>query len=175
MKKNYNQNSLVNFSNSFLKHFNAPTFHDSIEAVDSALKGHQKVAVILFDGMGRNITRKHLSSKSFIRNHYLTTINSTFPPTTTAATTAFLTGKYPIETGWLSWAQYFDKYQRNIILFKNTDYNTEEKLEPKNIGISELPITTIFELIKEHNPHIDTFDVKRRPIDPKGPKSLKGL
>ena len=175
MKKNYNQNSLVNFSNSFLKHFNAPTFHDSIEVVDSTLKGHQKVAVILFDGMGRNITRKHLSSKSFIRNHYLTTINSTFPPTTTAATTAFLTGKYPIETGWLSWAQYFDKYQRNIILFKNTDYNTEEKLEPKNIGISELPITTIFELIKEHNPHVDTFDVKRRPIDPKGPKSLKGL
>ena len=175
MKKNYNQNSLVNFSNSFLKHFNVPTFHDSIEVVDQALNGHKKVAVILFDGMGRNITRKHLSSKSFIRSHYLTTINSTFPPTTTAATTAFLTGKYPIETGWLSWTQYFDKYHRNIILFKNSDYNTEEKLEPKNIAINELPIETIFSLIKKHNSNVDVFDIKRKPIDDQGPKTLKGL
>ena len=175
MKKNYNQNSLVNFSNSFLKHFNAPTYHDSIEVVDSALKGHKKVAVILFDGMGRNITRKHLTSKSFIRSHYLTTINSTFPPTTTAATTAFLTGKYPIETGWMSWAQYFEKYNRNIILFKNVDYNTGEKLEPSNIANKELPITTIFELIKNANNNVDVFDVKRKPIDIKGPKTLKGL
>ena len=175
MKNNFNQNSLVNFSNSFLKHFNAPTFHDSIEVVDQALVNHKKVAVVLFDGMGRNITRKHLPSKSFIRSHYLTTINSTFPPTTTAATTGFLTGKYPIETGWLSWAQYFDKYQRNIILFKNIDYNTEEKLEPEAIAFNELPTTSILDIIKEHNPNVDTFDIKRRPIDPKGPKSLKGL
>ena len=175
MKNNFNQNSLINFSNSFLKHFNAPIFHDSLKEVDDALKNHQKVAVILFDGMGRNITRKHLSNESFIRQHYLCTINSTFPPTTTAATTAFLTGKYPIETGWLSWAQYFDKYQRNIILFKNVDYNSEEELEPKDIALIELPIKSILDIIKEHNPDIDTFDIKRRPIDPKGPKSLKGL
>ena len=175
MKKNYNQNSLVNFSNSFLKHFNALTYHESIPVVDQALKNHKKVAVILFDGMGRNITRKHLSSKSFIRSHYLTTINSTFPPTTTAATTAFLTGKYPIETGWMSWAQYFEKYQRNIILFKNVDYNTLEKCEEDNIANKELPITTLFELIKTANQNVDTFDIKRKPINPDGPKTLKGL
>ena len=175
MKNTFNQNSLINFSNSFLKHFNCETFHDSIEAVDIALKNHKKVAVILFDGMGRNITRKHLSPKSFIRKHYLCTINSTFPPTTTAATTGFLTGKYPIETGWMSWAQYFDKYDRNIILFKNTDYNTEEKVEPDNIAFTELPIKNIFEIIKEHNPNVDTFIVQRKPINPKGPKTLKGF
>ena len=175
MEKNFNQNSLINFSNSFLKHFNAPTFHDSIEVVDKALANHKKVAVILFDGMGRNITRKHLSSKSFIRSHYLTTINSTFPPTTTAATTGFLTGKYPIETGWMSWAQYFEKYQRNIILFKNVDYNTEEKVEPNGIAFNELPIKSILDIIKEHNPDVETFNVMRRPIDPNGPKSLNGF
>lgn len=175
MKKNFNQNSLVNFANSFLKHFDAPIFHPSIEAVDQALKNHKKVAVILFDGMGRNITRKHLSSQSFIRKHYLCTINSTFPPTTTAATTAFLTGKYPIETGWMSWAQYFDKYQRNIILFKNADYNTEEELEPKYIAFTELPIKSIFEIIKEHHPNADVFNIQRKPVNPNGPKTLKGL
>ncbi len=175
MKKNYNQNSLVNFSNSFLKHFNTPTFHDSLKEVDEVLKSHKKVAVILFDGMGRNITRKHLTSKSFIRQHYLCTINSTFPPTTTAATTAFLTGKYPIETGWMSWAQYFDKYQRNIILFKNVDYNNEEELEPQGIAFNELPIKSILEIMKEQNPSMDAYLIQRRPINPNGPKTLKGL
>ncbi len=171
--KNYNQHNLVTFSNSILKHFGVEPFHETEEAIDKALKGHKKVALILFDGMGRNIVRKHLEEKSFIRKHYLCTINSTFPPTTTAATTAFLTGKYPIETGWMSWAQYFDKYQRNIILFKNTDYNTEEKLLPLGIADSELPIKTILELINESNEDVRAFDVRRFPIDQNGPKTFK--
>ena len=171
--KNYNQHNLVNFSNSILKHFGVNPFHETEEAIDKALKGHKKVALILFDGMGRNIVRKHLHEKSFIRKNYLCTINSTFPPTTTAATTGFLTGKYPIETGWMSWSQYFEKYNRNIILFKNTDYNTEEKVLPEHIADTELPIKTILELINENNKDVHAFDVRRFPIDKDGPKTLK--
>ena len=173
MVKNYNEHNLVTFSNSVLKHFGVEPFHQTEEAIDKALKGHNKVALILFDGMGRNIVRKHLPNDSFIRKNYLATIYSTFPPTTTAATTAFLTGKYPIETGWMAWAQYFEKYQRNIILFKNTDYNSEEKVEPENIANTELPIETIFDLINKNNRDVRAFDVKRFPIDLDGPKTLK--
>ena len=173
--KNYNDHNLVTFSNSLLKHFGVPPFHQTEEVVDTVLGNHQKVAVILFDGMGQNIVRKHLKYSSFIRQHYICTINSTFPPTTTAATTAFLTGKYPIETGWMSWAQYFERYNRNIILFKNVDYNSEEKVTPDNIANNELPIKTILELINEKNEHVSAFDVKRYPIDKKGPKTLFGL
>ena len=173
--KNYNEHNLVTFSNSLLKHFGVTPFHQTEEVVDNVLGNHQKVAVILFDGMGQNIVRKHLKYNSFIRQHYLCTINSTFPPTTTAATTAFLTGKYPIETGWLSWAQYFEQYQRNIILFKNVDYNSEEKVAPDNIANNELPTKTILELISEKNKDVHTFDIKRYPINKKGPKSLLGL
>lgn len=173
--KNYNEHNLVTFSNSLLKHFGVSPFHQTEEAVDIALTNHKKVAVILFDGMGQNIVRKHLKESSFIRQNYLCTINSTFPPTTTAATMAFLTGKYPIETGWMSWAQYFDKYQRNIILFKNVDYNTGEELTPERIARNELPIKTILELIKENNGDVQTFDVKRYPVDDNGPKTLKDL
>ena len=93
----HNENSLVNLSNSILKHFGVTPFHDSIPEIDTILKGHDKVVVVLFDGMGQNITRLHLKEDSFIRSHYVHTINSTFPPTTAAATTAFLTGKYPID------------------------------------------------------------------------------
>lgn len=175
MVNNYNKHNLVTFSNSFLKHFGVKTFHQSEEAVDEVLKGHDKVAVILFDGMGQNIVRKHLKEKSFIRKNYLCSINSTFPPTTTAATTGFLTGKYPIETGWMSWTQYFEKYDRNVILFTNTDYNTGEKLMPENIANNELPTKTILDLINEKNEDVHSFDVKRFPIDSNGPKTLRDL
>ena len=171
--KNYNQHNLVTFSNSVLKHFGVNPFHQTEKAIDEVLKNHKKVALILFDGMGRNIVRKHLEEGSFVRKNYLCTINSTFPPTTTAATTAFLTGKYPIETGWMSWAQYFEKYQKNIILFKNKDYNTEEDVEPGNIANDELPIKTILDLINENNKDVHAFSVRRFPIDEKGPKTLK--
>ena len=169
---NYNDHNLVTFSNSLLKHFGVAQFHQTEQAIDNALGDHKKVVVMLFDGMGRNILRTHLKEKSYMRQHFLCTINSTFPPTTTAATTAFLTGKYPIETGWMSWTQFFEKYQRNIILFKNIDYNSEEKIEPDGIAKQELPIQTIFELIKEKNKDVHVFDVKRWPIDEDGPKTL---
>lgn len=175
MVNNYNKHNLVTFSNSLLKHFNVKPFHQTEEKVDEILKGHNKVAVILFDGMGQNIIRKHLKEKSFIREHYLCTINSTFPPTTSAATTAFLTGKYPIETGWISWTQYFEKYHRNIILFTNEDYNTDEKLEPANIANNELPTKTILQLVSENNKDVHGFDIKRYPVDQDGPKTLKDL
>ena len=175
MVKNYNSHNLVIFSNSVLKHFGVKPFHQTEEAVDQVLSNHKKVVLILFDGMGQNIIHLHLKEDSFIRKHYLCTINSTFPPTTTAATTAFLTGKYPIETGWMSWAQYFSKYQRNIILFSNVDYNKEEKVFPLHIAKTELPIKTILELVKENRPDVSVFDVKRYPINPDGPKKLKDL
>ena len=166
----YNKNSLVNLSNSILKHFGAESFHESIPEIDNLLKGHKKVVAVLFDGMGQNIVRKHLKENSFIRSNYVTTINSTFPPTTAAATTAFLTGKYPIETGWLAWTEYFKDYDRNIILFKNTDYNTEEKLEGEDVADKYFPTTKIFELIQKAG--TPAFNISRFPIQENGPKKL---
>ena len=145
----HNEKSLVNLSNSILKHFGVNPFHDTIPEIDEALKGHDKVVVVLFDGMGQNIVRKHLNKDSFIRSNCVTTINSTFPPTTAAATTAFLTGKYPIETGWLGWCEYFKDYNRNIILFKSVDYNNEESLIKEGdapIVDSYFPTKKIFDI-----------------------------
>lgn len=177
--KTYNENSLVNLSNSILKHFGVETFHDSILEIDNALKGHKKVVAVLFDGMGQNITRYHLKENSFIRSHYLTTINSTFPPTTSAATTAFLTGKYPVETGWVAWAEYFKDYNKNIILFKNEDYNTGDKLpqvDGVNIADKYFPTKKLFELIENGNKYVKTYGFFRYPIYIDGPKTLnKGV
>ena len=174
--KVYNENNLVSLSNSLLKHFGAETFHDSIPEVDEVLKGHKKVVVVLFDGMGKNIIRKHLKENSFLRKHYFTTINSIFPPTTAAATTSFLTGKYPIETGWIAWATYFKDYDRNIILFRGIDYNTEEDLNKPgegNIAFNHYPITSIFELVEKGKRGAKGINISRFPIQQDGPKSLR--
>lgn len=171
--KAYNSNTLVNISNSILKHFGVDTFHDTIPEFDDALKGHKKIVVCLFDGMGQNITRKHLKEDSFIRSHYFKTVNSVFPPTTAAATTSLLTGKFPIETGWLAWDTYFPELNRNIILFKNTDYNTGEKLD-KPYSYLKYPLTYITDLIHVKNNSIKTGLIQRYPIQEKGPKSLRG-
>ena len=170
-----NQNTLVNLSNSILKHFGVPIFHDSIPEIDEVLKGHKKVVAVLFDGMGQNITRLHLKENSFIRSNYVTTINSTFPPTTAAATTAFLTGKYPVETGWLGWTEYFKDYDRNIILFSSVDYNTEEKLTKEgeqSIADRYFPTKKLFALIEENNKDVRAFNLSRYPIQKDGPVRL---
>lgn len=170
-----NQNTLVNLSNSILKHFGVNPFHDTIPEVDTLLKGHKKVVAVLFDGMGQNITRLHLKENSYIRSNYVITINSTFPPTTAAATTAFLTGKYPVETGWLGWTEYFKDYDRNLILFTSTDYNTGEQLvKDRENGIADkyFPIKKLFSLIEENNKDVRAFNLSRYPIQNDGPKHL---
>lgn len=173
--KVYNENSLVNLSNSILKHFKAETFHESIPEIDNQLKGYKKVVAVLFDGMGRNIIRKHLKENSFIRSHYVTTINSTYPPTTAAATTAFLTGKYPIETGWIGWDTYFKDYDRNIILFRSRDFNTKELLikeGEQHVADRYYPTRKLFELIENGDNNAKAFAIQRYPIQPNGPKTL---
>ena len=173
--KVHNEKSLINLSNSILNHFGVTPFHETIPKIDEQLKGYKKVVAVLFDGMGQNIVRKHLKENSFIRNHYVTTINSTFPPTTAAATTAFLTGKYPIETGWLAWAEYFKDYDRNIILFRSIDFNTGEELtKPGELPIAYkyFPVRHIFDLINEADNNARAFNISRFPVQPDGPKTL---
>lgn len=173
--KIYNDNTLINVSNSLLRHYGVKPFHPSNNKVDEVIKNHQKIVVCLFDGMGQNIIQKHLKEESFIRSHYLTTVNSTLPPTTVAATNAFLSGRYPIETGWLSWAQYFHEYKRNVILFKNKDYNTGEVIKDPSQSIAEgyYHYDSILELIKKASPQTSVYNYKRFPISPIGPKSLR--
>ena len=161
--KVYNENSLVNLSNSILKHFHAETFHNTIPEIDEKLKGHKKVVAVLFDGMGRNIIHKYFKENSFIRSHYVTTINSTCPPTTAAATTALLTGKYPIETGWIGWDTYFKDYNTREVLIKEGEQSIADRY---------YPTVKIFELIEKSNPNVKARAIQRFPIQQDGPKNL---
>jgi hypothetical protein len=153
------QNSIVNFSNSVLKHFGVTPFHETIPAIDAILKGHRQVAVLLFDGMGQTLIRKHLPEGAFLRRNVVHTMTSTFPPTTVAATNGLLSGRHPIETGWLGWSQYFKEHDANIDLFSGNHNLTKEPTMAGEEIAKRLYYEDIFSLIAKQNPNMSVSSV----------------
>jgi len=174
MKIKYSQtdNDVVNFSNSLLSHFGVTPFHATIKRIDEAIKGNQRIAVLLFDGMGTSLIKKHLPKGAWLPRHHLHTITSTFPPTTVAATNGLLSGRYPIETGWLGWAQYFEQANANIDLFSGKNNLTKEpSLDPNQIR-AILDYDDILTLIQKQNPNHHVTSVWPSIVRPEGAKNL---
>lgn len=150
--------SLVNLSNSFLKYYGITPFHPTLSNLDEILnkKQYKKVAVLLFDGLGKYIKQEVLSEKDFLNKKEKMVITSIFPPTTVAATTAFLTAKYPIENGWLGWDQHFNDLNVTVDMFSNIISKTTQKY-PRDISYEYCPYQDILELISKR---VKTFYIK---------------
>ena len=140
--------SLVNLANSMLKYFDQPCFHDSIPEIDDILNrsGRKKVALVLMDGLNEYIKSIHLDENDFLRKNAVLTIDSVFPPTTVAATTAIQTAKYPIESGWLGWSQHFKDLGITIDMFLNRISKTDQKCDHE-ISYEDYPYETIAQII----------------------------
>ncbi len=147
-KPNYN-NSIVNLSNSILKRFNVDTFHPSLKQIDKFISNKKKIVVFLFDGLGKTILEKHLKENSVFRTHKILDITSTMPPTTVASTNAFLSGKYPLETGWLGWTQFFSQIDKSINVFTNYIDDEHRFLEGDNYMKKVASYPTIADLINK--------------------------
>ena len=148
--------SIVSVSSSLLKHFNVENSYKTLPELDTILsRNYQNVALIIIDGMGTEIIKQHLSENSFLRRHIVTNISSVFPPTTTAATTAYHSGLPPISSGWLGWMNYYPQYDKIIETFRNTEfYNGKPITEP---APSETLINyeTIYSKIQKANPQVE--------------------
>jgi predicted AlkP superfamily pyrophosphatase or phosphodiesterase len=151
--------SLVNLSNTLLAHFGVQPFHAPIASLLKRLKGKKKIAVLLFDGMGQNILRQHVSMFHWLRRHRWGGITSTFPSTTAAATNAFLSGRYPIEIGWFGWAHYFPEYDAFIELFTGRDYLKQQPLLSPLEAQKDIGYPSILELIQKQQPHLTVSQV----------------
>ena len=94
---------------------------------DEALteKDYQNVVLLLYDGMGSNLLKRNLEDNSFLRKHKVRDIHAVFPPTTTASTTAVLSGKNPNEHGWLGWDIYFKRINKVVTMFTNMYKDTD--------------------------------------------------
>ena len=69
--------------------------------------------------------------------------------------------KFPIETGWLSWSQYFEEFKCDIEVFRNTRSSDGSLVRDKdNLIIAEkCPYENIFQQIKKANSSVNVFDI----------------
>lgn len=148
--------SLVNLANSILKHFKCLTYHDSIPEIDEVIKDSkkQKICLFLFDALGKYILEKYKDDAPFLYSHRYLTMYSVFPPTTVACTTSVTTGKYPIETAYLGWTQYFKDLDKYIDIFPSTYINESSPDFPSeklgfNVQEKLLKVNTIFDDINK--------------------------
>lgn len=165
-------NCLVNIANSILKNFTGESFNNTSSKLDEvfAQKRYDKVCLLLFDGFGKSIREKHLSEGDFLRKKKAFTITSVFPPTTVAATTAVCSGKFPKETGWMGWRQYFKNHGLVVDMFTNANSITHEKIPGPYLSSLYCEYTPIWNYIKEKG--INSGFVQPYPIDPAGPHSI---
>lgn len=150
-------NNQVNVSNSILAYFGVPPLHNTFKPLDELLSRNKdrKICLFLYDGFGKSIQRGLRTQAPFIYDHARFDVSAVYPPTTVAATTAILSGRYPIETGWLGWCQHFkdvqteDPNRRYIVMFTGGIQGFQDLVVngPKPIDI--LPYRSIFSLIDE--------------------------
>lgn len=148
---NYDK-SILNLSCSILQHFGVTPLNPTLAEADAYLsRNYKHVVVVLLDGLGINILEKHLMYKDFLPRNVLTDYSSVFPPTTTASTVSFLSGKSPIEHGWLGWDVYFEQEDKTITCFFNTLQGTDEQAADYNIPQKYFPYESIIDQINKAN------------------------
>lgn len=134
---------------SIFAHYGVETRIEKIPAVSAMLEDHPRnVLLMLFDGMGIDAVKRHLPEDSFLRRHFVQTLSSVFPPTTTAATTAIQFGLLPATHGWLSWALYFPELDCNVELFRNTIYLSGGKpAADYPVAPTYMPLPNVYKLL----------------------------
>lgn len=148
VKPNYSE-CITNLANSIMKYFQLETYHNGIREVDKILnkKNPKNVIVILYDGMGKNILERCLTSGDFFIKNMVKGFSSVSPATTTAATTSMLSGMNPSEHGWLGWDLYFKDINKVVTMFLNTIKDTKIKACNYNIAEKVFPYPNIIDKI----------------------------
>jgi len=162
---------IVNLSNSILAHFGIKPFHPTLPELDQILtaKNYQNIVLVLYDGVGYNILNRNLPQSSILRTHTISKLSAVFPPTTIASTRSILTGKFPIETGWIGWDQYVSPIDKTVTMFRNVIKDTLEPAASFNVAQKYFPTTTILNLI---NQRTDIAAVAISPYDNDGSMPL---
>lgn len=127
MKPNFN-NCILNVTSAIQAKYHIESKYEVNNLVFDKIKDAKHVFLVVLDGLGKNIIEQYLDQNSFLVRNSIDFISTVFPPTTVAATTSLLSGKAPGETGWIGWHQYFEDYKQEVVLFKNTNEYTNEKL-----------------------------------------------
>ena len=144
------KNSLVNLSNSILKHYGLGQHHSSLAILDKYLEDDYKnVVVLAFDGMGSSILKKNSDDSLFLNKYKVGDITSVFPSTTTAATASLTSGLTPTEHCWLGWDNYVASIDKIVTMYVNKEKGSKKRLARHNVCEKEFPYVTIMDQINK--------------------------
>ena len=169
------EHCILNLITSILKNYNVETKHKSLESMDNILNNKYKnVVFIILDGMGEHILEK-VSPTGYFRKKEIDCITSVYPSTTTAALTAYYSGKPPYETGWIAWSQYFKEYGRDIDMLSHRESYTSRDLKNARINVFDTTVKykSVFEQIEEALPNIKAYEITPSYSDKRAKRSIR--
>ena len=146
----------LNISATLAEFLGAPNRIPTLPVIKKELsKNYKNIVFICFDGFGIEPINRNLPPDDFLRQNIVDTLVSTFPSTTTNATTSLLFNKYPLEHGWFGWSMYYEDINSNIDIFTNRNSVTRTYVDNLSspLGIfdyyfdnatSEYSINTVF-------------------------------
>ena len=121
------ENSILNVSATFAELLGVENTNKTLPVLEKELKkDYKNVIFVCLDGFGKSVLETHLKETDFLRKNMKGAVTSTFPSTTTNATTTLGLNQYPLTHGWLGWTVHFDEIGRNIDIYTHED---AEKLE----------------------------------------------
>lgn len=131
IKPNWEQSNL-NISATLAEFLGAQNTNKTLPILKNELaKGYKNVVFICLDGLGINPIKKNLNKNAFLRKNIKQVLTSTFPSTTTNATTSLACNKQPLEHGWFGWSLHFNEINKNMDIYLHTDSQTGEKVDYK--------------------------------------------
>lgn len=161
MITNYKK-SILNLTNSIMKHYKAKVNHSSLPTLDEYLKEDKdNIILLIMDGMGNDYLEK-FHPDGFLLKHRKDIITSVFPCTTTAAIRTYESGLSPLEHGNLGWTLYFKETNKFINILPYRDDDTLIKISEDDFDYCKLmSYKSILDYIDENSP-----DVKKHLIYP---------
>lgn len=161
--------------NSILKYYNVNIKHKTSNKLDKILneKEYRNVIFLILDGLGENILTS-ISPNGYLKKNQVDVVTSVYPSTTTAALTAYYSGKPPYETGWIAWSQYFKEYGRTLDMLSHKESYMREPLKKPIIDVFKTVVNyeTIFEKIESAS-DVKTYEIEPEYADRRAVRSLR--
>lgn len=133
------KNNVVNVSATLAEFLGVKNENPTLEILKRELKkDYKNVVFICFDGLGMYPLRTNLKESDLFLRETKFVLTSTFPSTTTNATTSLLTNTLPSTHGWFGWSVYFKQLNKNIDIYLSKDSWTGEIVDSKKIPLSRL-------------------------------------
>ncbi len=138
-------NNIINITSTLAEFLGCPNEKPTLPLLAAELKkGYKNVVFLIFDGLGSHPIEVNLAKDAFLRRNIRQTLTSTFPSTTTNATTSLLSNLTPMEHGWFGWCLYLEELKRVVNLFPETDAATGEPIQ-KGYVKSLLPFKPFYQ------------------------------